>query len=244
MRRKRLLLAAAVVVAPPLQAQGSGDGFLFKQPTVSLGVRGGFDHAAAGSDIFSFVTDQLTLKRGDFSSATVGTDFGIRLSARFDLVLGVAYSGSRTRSEFRRWVDQNNFPITQATYFRRVPVTASLKAYLMPRGRSIGQFAWLPVRYAPYVGVGAGQMWYRFRQAGDFVDFQTLNVFADAFNASGWTWTAHAFAGVEVSLSPRFVMRGEGRYTWARGPLGTDFVGFHNIDLSGFAMTAGVAARL
>ena len=238
------MLAAAVAIAQPLQAQGSGDGFLFKQPDVSWEVRGGFDRATAASDIFSFVTDQLTVKRGDFSSATLGADFGIRLSARFDLVLGVAYSGSRTRSEFRRWVDQDNLPISQATYFRRVPVTASLKAYLLPRGRSIGRFVWLPLRSAPYVGVGAGQMWYRFRQAGDFVDFQTLNVFTDDFNASGWTWTAHAFAGVEVSLSPRFVMTGEGRYTWARGPLGTDFVGFHNIDLSGFAMTAGLAARL
>jgi len=233
-----------VAVAKPVQAQSSGDGFLFKQPDVSWGVRGGFDRATAGSDIFSFVTDQLTLRRGDFSSATLGTDVGIRLSPRVDLVLGVAYSGSRTRSEFRRWVDQNNLPIEQATYFRRVPVTVSLKAYLSPRGRSIGRFAWLPVRYAPFVGVGAGAMWYRFRQAGDFVDFQTLNVFTDDFNASDWTWTAHAFAGMDVSLSPRFVMTAQGRYTWANGPVGTDFVGFRNIDLSGFAMTAGLAARL
>jgi opacity protein-like surface antigen len=238
------LLAAALLGARPAEAQSaSGDGFLFREPVASLTLRGGFDRATARSDVFSFVTDQLTLGRGDFSGLSVGGDLSMRLAPRVDLVLGASYTGSTTPSEFRRFVDQDDQPIEQTTTFRRVPVTATLKAYLAPRGRSIGRFAWVPARYAPFVGVGGGAMWYRFRQSGDFVDFQTNDVFPDALSASRWTPTAHGVAGVDYSLSPRLALTGEGRYTWARARLSPDFAGFNRIDLSGVSATVGLSVR-
>ena len=62
-------------------------------------------------------------------------------------------------------------------------------------------------------------------------------------HSSGWTVAAHAFAGVDISLGPRFFLTGEGRYTWARAPLGRDFSGFGRLDLSGLSVTAGVGIR-
>ena len=125
----------------------------------------------------------------------------------------------------------------------RVPLTASLKAYLVSPGRSVGHFAWIPSRYAPYVGAGGGAMWYRFQQEGDFIDFATTKVFPDTFVSDGWTPTLQAFAGTDVSLTPRFNVTVEGRYQWARTPLSTDFSQFQPIDLSGFALTAGFSIR-
>jgi len=245
-RHAALLLAAiaAPAVVRPSHAQYAGDGFLFRAPAATLGVRGGFNRARAGSDVFSFVTDQLTLSRADFSSVTVGADLAIRVGPRTDVVLDVAYAGAQRRSEFRDWVDQQNLPIEQTTSFRRVPVTVSVKRYFTPDGRSIGRFAWVPARRAAYVGIGAGWMWYRFRQVGDFIDFQTLNVFPDEFESSSWTPVIHAIAGVDVALSPSFVLTGQGRFTWAKGSLGRDYVGFNRIDLSGLSVTAGLAVRL
>jgi opacity protein-like surface antigen len=206
-------------------------------------LRGGFAHANAGSDIFSFTTNQLTVDRGDFSGFIVGADLGLRIAPRFDIVLGASYAGTSTPSEFRDFVDQANLPIEQTTTFQRVPVTASVKAYLTPPGRAVGHFAWIPARFAPYIGGGGGAVWYRFRQRGDFVDFQTNDIFRDSFTSSGWAPEAHAMAGVDVSLGTRFLLVGEGRYTWARAKLGDDFSGFDRIDLSGFAVTAGVGVR-
>lgn len=237
------MLLAALASAAPAHAQGSGHGFLFGEPRGSIALRAGFAHANAGSDVFSLTTRQLTLGRGDFSGFTIATDLALRLGQRLDAVLGVAYAGSSTPSEFRDFVDQNNLPIQQTTTFQRVPVTASLRAYLTPRGRSIGHFAWVPRKLAVYVGGGGGAMWYRFRQRGDFVDFQTNAVFSDQFTSSGWTPEAHALAGLDVSLTPRLALTGEGRYTWANARMSSDFEGFHRIDLSGFAVTAGLAVR-
>ncbi len=242
--RGALLAALVALVAPSAaRAQRSGDGFLFGPPAGSFTLRGGFDRASAGSDVFSDAEHLLTLGRNDFSGLTVGADLAFRVAPRVDIALGAAYSGSEAPSEFRDFVDQDDLPIEQSTSFRRVPLTASVKAYLTPRGRSIGRFAWVPATVAPYVGAGGGAMWYQFRQEGDFVDFQSNEIFPDDLTSSGWTPTGHALAGVDFSLGPRFLLTGEGRYTWARASLSGDFVGFDRIDLSGFAVTAGVAVR-
>jgi len=236
-------LCVALGAAAPAHAQTEGNGFLFKTPHGSFAVRGGYSYAFAGSDIFSFTKRELTLNGGDFNAFTFGADLAIRLSPRFDAVVGSAYAGTNTPSEFREFLDQNNAPIQQTTTFQRVPITASLRFYLMPRGRAIGRFAWVPAAFTPYVDVGGGAMWCRFRQQGDFVDQSTMNVFTDTFSSSGFTPEAHATVGTEFSLGPRFALTGEARYTWAKAQPGSDFAGFDKIDLSGIAATAGLAVR-
>ncbi|MEO6525336.1 MAG: hypothetical protein ABIP93_01795, partial [Gemmatimonadaceae bacterium] len=58
-------LAAAVLVAlsvaSPTHAQSSGDGFLFHEPNARISVRGGYAVATAGSDVFAFTTENLTV---------------------------------------------------------------------------------------------------------------------------------------------------------------------------------------
>jgi len=247
MKLQRPILAAIALslLALPLAAQTSGNGFLFRKPVATLNLRGGFSHASAGSDIFSFSAEQFTLGRGDFSGPTAAADLGINLTQRLQLVLGTAYSATETGSEYRDWVDNKREPIEQTTTFARAPVTASLKAYLAPTGRSVGKFAWVPSRYAPYVGAGGGGMWYRFKQAGDFFNSETFIVRSDNLESQGWTKTAHAFAGVDLSLSPRFAITTEGRYDWAEANLDPQvFSDFEPIDLSGLSATVGIHIRM
>jgi hypothetical protein len=238
-------LAATVGMAAPVVAQSQGNGFLFRVPTGSFALRVGYARPNAGSDVYSDLISQLTLGRSDFGAFDVAGDLAFRVAPRLDAVFGLGYSGSRARSEYRDWVDQNNLPIEQQTTLQRVPLTASLKWYLVPRGRSIGRFAWLPRKYAPYVGLGGGAMWYYLHQWGAFINFadSTLPVYNDDLRSTAWALMGHAFAGLDVSLSPRFVLTGEARYTYAKAPLGADFQLYHRIDLSGLSLTAGLAVR-
>jgi hypothetical protein len=236
-------LAVVLFLAGPVHAQSGGDGFLFKQPAGTVSFRTGFDRASAGSDLFAFTTTELTLDRGDFSSPTLAGDVSIRLSRRADVMITLAHSRSRTRSEFRDWLDNDRLPIEQTTTFQRVPLTGSIKAYLVQPGRSIGQFAWIPARFSPYVGGGGGLMFYRFEQIGDFIDPGTLRIFPDSFNSSGWTPTAHGLGGVDISLHPRFALTTEARYEWGKAQLSSDFSGFDRLDLSGFTLTTGISVR-
>jgi outer membrane protein W len=205
---------------------------------------GGYSRATAGGDLFSFVTNDLTLKKGDFSGATFGADVGFNVAPRLDIVLGTAYMGSSTPSSYRHFVDDNNAEIRQVTDFQRVPLMVSAKAYLTQRGRSVGRFAWVPSRFAPYVGVGAGAMWYRFNQHGDFVDFQNGNsVFNAEFASSRWAPAAQGFGGVDITLTPHLALTGEAKYIYAKGSLDQSFSGFDKIDLSGLSTTIGLTFR-
>jgi hypothetical protein len=242
-----LLLGALMLAAAPLHAQSTGKGFFFKQPVASLTLRGGFALGGFGGDssIYAFTRRELTLGRGAYHAPSFGADLAIRLLPRLDLVLGATMAGSNKTSEMRDWVDQDDHPIEQTTSLKRVPLTASLKAYVTPRGRTVGQFAWIPARYAAYVGAGGGKMWYRFRQQGDFVDFNSerLNIFSNSYSSSRWTSTAHVLAGVDRSLNTRLALTTEARYTWAKTEMSDDFRGFDAINLSGFSTTVGLSVR-
>jgi hypothetical protein len=237
-------LAMTVALAAPARAQSSGKGFLFKRPTGSFSIRGGYALANAGSDVFSEATTQLTLDKRDFSAFDVGGDISYSLGARTDLVFDGDLTSSSKGSEFRKWVDNNNKPIRQSTKFKRIPLTMAVKYYLTDRGRSVSQFAWIPSRYAPYVSLGAGAMYYRFQQNGDFVDFKTLDVFSTTVQSSGWTPMGQGAAGMEYTVGPWLALTGEGRYVWAKATLDpNDFEGFDKIDLTGFAGTVGFRVR-
>jgi hypothetical protein len=237
------LLVAGCALAAPLSAQGTGEGFLFRRPSGSFRLWLGYDRALANSPIFTFVTDTFTLSKNAFGAFALGGELAVRATPRLDVVFSAGYAGSKAGSEYRNWVDNNNLPIQQTTTLERVPVTVGLKYYVAPRGLEVGRFAWVPRRIAPFVGAGGGVMWYRFQQYGDFIDFTDSAVVNDSFDSHAWTWTADAFAGVDVSLGPRWLFTTELRYAWASSHLGSDFVGANQIDLSGVSLTAGLGVR-
>lgn len=219
---------------------GGGPGFLFGAPSLSVGVRGGLTFSRADSDIFELNEELLTLDEGDFRAGTFGLDVGWLMSPRLQALFGVEYSRSSPVSEFRDFVDVFGAPIVQETRLEMAPLTASLKLFLVPRGRSVSRFAWVPNGVSPYVGAGGGLTWYRYQQFGDFVDFVDLTIFTDQFVSEGWTPSAHVFGGTEIKLTPRMTLALEGRYLWADAELGPAFLGFEPIDLSGLRTTAGV----
>lgn len=247
--RRQLILSLAIALLAPLaatdaaRAQGQGEGFLFDRPNLTFGAHLGYAVPRAGSEVFDFTREQLTVEKSDFNAISFGAELAIRATERFDVALDAGFEKSDTRSEFRDWVDENDLPIEQSTAFTRVPVTAGVKAYLLDRGRRISRYAWIPRTWAPWVGAGGGLVWYEFEQTGDFVDFETLDIFFDDFRSSGVAPTAYVAAGVDVSLGPRWLLTGGARYRWASAEMDRDFVGFEDIDLAGLGARVGIAVR-
>ncbi len=225
------------------QSGRGGEGFLFETPKFSFAFSLGYSIPNAKSEIFDFAQEQLTLEKSDFHRSYLGGEAAIQLSDRLDLVFGVGHAESSLPSEFRDWVDGDDLPIEQETIFSTTPVTVSAKYYLSDRGRQIGRFAWIPKRLVPFMGVGGGVIWYNFEQVGDFVDFETLDIFYDRFMGKGTAIQAHAFAGMDISLNKSLFLTTEGRYRWGRGELGRDFVDFDKMDLAGIQFTVSIGAR-
>lgn len=243
----RVAVIGAVLAAFALTASAeaqTGRGFLFHEPRLSIGARGGIGVANAGSDIFDFTYEELTVSESDFTGLSTFADIGYRVMSRMDLVASLGYVGSTVDSESRDFEGTDDLPILQSTEFRRVPLTAGVRVFPLGTGRQIGSYAWIPAKMVPYLGASAGGMWYRFRQSGEFVDSETLEIFNDTFDSNGWTPTAEAFGGLQYSLTPRVSVTGEGRYSWARADLASGaFENFEPIDLAGFAVTLGVSLR-
>ncbi|HET9984994.1 MAG TPA: hypothetical protein VFQ38_15450 [Longimicrobiales bacterium] len=247
-----VLLSAlpARAAAPPDSARtaaapaSSGGGFLFGAPHGFLALRVGASFPRAASDVFDHSRQYLTLERGDFAGVTFGGDVGVRLLSRLDGVLSLGVSHASHPSEDQNFVEDNNLPIRQQTSFTQVPITAGLRLSLLPEGRAVGSLAWIPSRVVPFVGAGGGLTYYRFVQSGDFVDYTDQTIFTDELRSSGWGPTAHVFGGFDISLSPRFALTAQARYTWASAGMDqTTFDGFNDIDLSGLQTTVGLNVR-
>lgn len=240
-------LAAAsllLVAAPPARAQlGSGVGFLFRVPTLRLALSGGFAAPRGESDVYDFLTSELTLDRGDFASAAFGVSAALRVAPRVEVGLNTTFTGRSAGSESRNFVGEDDLPIVQTTSLDRLAIMATGRLSLVAPGRAIGRYAWIPNRVVPFVGGGAGPVWYRLRQSGEFVDNETLDIFEDQFESKGWSLGATGIGGADISLSPRFGLTVEGRYLWARGPTNGDFSTFNKIDLSGYDASIGLFVR-
>lgn len=237
--------AALGPVAPAVAAQDRG--FLLQAPRMSLAVKAGWGLPRAGGSgpesLWQFTREQLTVETRDFAGFTVGGELGVRLTDRLGLTVAAVRTSAETQSEFRDWVGEDDLPIAQSTRFSTTPLTFGIKAYLWNRGRSVGRFAWVPRRWNPYLGVAGGVVWYEFRQRGEFVDYETEDIFDDLFLSKDRAPTVHLIGGADVTLRSRVVLTGEARYAFASAPLDSDFVGFSDLDLAGLQVTAGIALR-
>lgn len=223
------------VVSPPAPSD-----FMLGRPKGFISLDGGFLFASAGSDLYDFVTDQLTVEKKSFNAPVIGGRIGVLITPRLEV--GVLYENakSQTASEYRDFIDNAGLPITQTTMRQDHQIAATVRWSLVPSGRRISRFAWIPRTFTPFVGAGAGAIKYRFEQFGSFVDFQTLRVFNDTFGSEGWAPSLHALAGADLRLYRKLYLTGEARYTWSSATLSADFVDFEPIDLAGARLGASL----
>lgn len=218
--------------------------FLFDAPRVTLALHGGLHLAGADSEVFDFTTDNLTVDRGDFDAPAFRGELSVRLTDVLDLSIDAAWSSTDITSESRDFIGTDDLPIVQTTTFRQTPITVNLKYYLRDRGRSIGNFAWIPERFSAYVGAGAGIANYEFVQEGEFVIEETLEIVFARLDSSSRGTLAQVLGGVEYAFAPRAVLVLDGRYRWATAEMRNDWVAFDDIDLSGLSLSLGIGLRL
>jgi hypothetical protein len=238
------VLGALILAATPAAAQPSvrlpAPDFLFGAPKGSVGVRGGWVFARAGSDWYDFVTSTLTLENKDFNRPAIGADFGVAVSSRLEIVGSIDHGQTNTPSEYRDFVDNRRLPIEQVTELRQTNLAGGVKFYLLERGREVSRLAYVPRTLVPYVGGGAGVLWYEMRQSGDFVDFVDNSVFGDTFISRGATPSGQIFGGVDMRVWRRLYVTLDVRHLWADGDLGRDWIDFDPIDLTGTRVSAGI----
>lgn len=219
--------------------------FLFQQPRLSVGLRGGMFLHRAGSEIHDFTTDQFTLERSDFQGLSLGVEGTLWLTSQLELALGLDGSRLTRRSVDREWVDfDDGSDIRQTTRLRHGPsVSFGVRWFVRDRGQRLSDFVWLPSEWNAFVGMGGGVMGYRLEQWGDFVDEAEEIIFNDRFESEGAAFFPYVSGGLEIGLTPRTSVTVESRYHWGKGDLARDFSAFEPVDLAGLRLTAGLSYR-
>lgn len=235
-----LLLPGAMEVKAQERPGETKDDFLFQKPGKYLGFRLGAFFPDTDSSIFNMISDELTIEKGDFDTFDFGVDLGFNIHNRIDLVLSLDTSDQTINSEFRDYVDDQGFPITQSTKYSQTPITIGFRYLLVPRGRQVGQYAWLPSRIVPYLSGGAGILKYKFKQVGDFVDYSTMEIFSAVVQSSDNVWVRYLGCGADYNIVKSLYLTLDFRYSWADDDLSQDFTGFDAIDLDGIRLTTGI----
>ena len=138
--------------------------------------------------------------------------------------VGAGFYRQTVLSVYTDFVNDDGSEIPQDFKLRVTPLTATARFF--PFGlRSTVQ---------PYAGAGVGLFNWRYSEVGEFIDFNTFDVFRDRFVATGNDLGGVYLAGVRWLAGSRYAVGAEFRYQDVEGVVGID-QGFldERIDLGG-----------
>ena len=118
--------------------------------------------------LFAFTVD-------DFRGGSVGAEWLVETGDFLEVGVGVGFYRKTVLSVYNDFVNDDGTEIPQDFKLRVTPITASIRFFPF----SLEQ----PVQ--PYGGVGIGFFNWRYSEVGEFIDFNTFDVFRDRFVASG-----------------------------------------------------------
>ena len=167
--------------------------------------------------LFAFDLDQ-------FNNTSVGVEWLVGGGDYVEVGLGVGYYQQTVFSVYNDFVNDDGTEIPQDFKLRVTPVTATVRFF--PFGKRS------PVQ--PYAGAGVGFFNWRYSEVGEFIDFNTFDVFRDQFVAEGNDVGPVYLGGVRVRAGSRYAVGLEVRYQDVQGVVGID-QGFleERIDLGG-----------
>jgi hypothetical protein len=227
-----LVLGTGMFTARPVLAQQSVDFYV----GYSI-LRGDQTFATDGSSVISgrVADDALSgnanpggfnFDLSDFHGVTGGFDWIIGLNENFDVSLGLGLYSKTARSRYVYYFNPDTgADITQEFRLRNVPFTAAVR--FLPLGRHDA--------IIPYIGGGVGVNFWRYEEAGQFIDFSQadLPVFSNSYPVSGTAVGPVLLGGVTIPFGS-FGFGGQIRYQRAAGSLPTN-QGFYGskIDVGG-----------
>ena len=165
-----LLVAAILITAQPAHAQ---------QQTVNftLGYFSPFGRdGRVSDDVLNENREFLLFDIDEFGGASIGGEWLIPLGNFFEAGAGISYSQQTVPSFYRDFEDPDGTEIDQDLQLRLVPLAFTFR--VLPLGQSSP--------FQPYFGAGLGVVNWRYREQGEFIDFNADGeIFEDTFEASG-----------------------------------------------------------
>lgn len=223
MRAYLALVFAALALSPSVPVEAS-----------SLAVRLAGLLPRGESRLWEENIDTFDIGLDDFVSGCGGVEFAYDLNEFFDLAVGVdGCTSGGVESRYRDFVREDGTEIEQTLRLTVVPLTFGVRFLPLGKFRSV----------IPYVAGGFGLYPYEYREEGEFIDFETFDIFGDVFRDRGLGTGFYGAGGMEFGLSRTFLLFGELRRHFVRSEHEDDFEGFGDFDLDATQVNFGFAVR-
>jgi hypothetical protein len=170
----------------------------------------------------------------DFKSFTIGGEWLIPIGGYVEVGAGVGFTTKEVPSIYADWTDSDGTEVDQTLSLRQIPL--SFTARVLPFGQSN------PVQ--PYVGGGLGMFFWKYTEAGEFIDFSIAPppIFEATFEESGMATGPIFLAGIRYA-TPAFAAGFEVRYQNASGELDPTVFAGSKIDLTGWTYQGTIGFR-
>lgn len=220
-----LLFAAILICASPAHAQ--------QTVNFTIGHFSPFDpNSRTSGDVINENLTFLVFDPDEFGGASIGGEWLVGLGRFLEAGAGVSYTSQTVPSFYSGFVDPDGTEVDQDLHLRITPIALTVR--VLPFGQST------PIQ--PYFGGGLGIFNWKYRESGEFIDFNAgRTIFVDSFEATGNSTGAIVLGGVRFA-GRSFSAGGEIRYQHASGDLPSDFSA-PKIDLGGWTYNFTVGAR-
>ncbi len=169
----------------------------------------------------------------DFNGFFGGAEFDLELNEYLDIAMGVDGYSRSVASRYRDFVRDDGTEVLQDVSLRVIPVTFGVRFF------PIGKFHVL----LPYVAGGFGLYPFEYREQGEFIDFDTAEIFGATYFDRGVGTGGYVAAGLEASLAPSFSVGGELRRHFVSAGHGGDFGSYGDFDLDARQLSFGFTFR-
>ncbi len=224
-----LLVALVCLVCTIVEAQVSP----YVADFGAVRIRAGLFEPQGDSAYWANTMDRYIGKPDDFQDATFAMDYLWRYRPSAGLLFSFGFFSGEELQSYLDYVDDQGFEIDHTTTLDIADFTV---AWLYQFGRR-------DAAVQPYLGAGAGVVFWDLQEVGWFIDFADPSqpVVSADYRTDGTTLEYFALAGIEVPISRAFSLLAEARWRRAEDDLSGEFAMDHEIDLSGTELTIGMS---
>jgi opacity protein-like surface antigen len=228
---RRLLVSSALVLAVSGPA-------LAQDAVVGANI-GGFllkgEESRDRDDVLRRNLSFLEFDLPDFNGATVGGDVGVSLGSFIEVGVGINYFQRTVPTIYSDFVDEDGTEIDSDMKLRNIPIAFTAKLFPLTRDAGV----------QPYVGAGVQLNRWKYTEVGEFLDFDTDEIFRDSFTDEGTEIGPVFLGGIRFPVGGNALIGGEWRYSTAKADLDPSLGFFGDkLDLGGHTVLFTVNFKL
>ncbi len=205
----------------------SGISFL---PAQSVNFKIGLFSPTLGSDLWDVNKENLFFSNEDMLDIYYGLEYEHFIGRNLSLSFEAGNYEKTVYSQYRDYEFDDGLPIFQNLYLSISGIEVNIKIYPMGH-RKI---------FNPYFGAGAGVYLWEYEQWGDFIDFETWDVYEGYGNTKTYSAGFNFKSGFVFRFRRHMGISFEAKYQYLKGELSTLFEGFEKLDLSGISLNVGL----